>query len=138
MEMYNYQKSGEYSIMVFTDADADHSHFSGRQLAGINAEGERVAMVNTDGTFPKEIFEVKGSYQDCCGWFEKTESLLRRQGHSVHTYTEECVAVPRKRMLVNLPPEDVAYMEANSMIFLTEENASENIAGELLESDEPA
>lgn len=135
MKPYDYQRTGEYSIMVFTDTGAEHSHFSGVQMAGINSEGERVPMVNADGTFPKGIFDVKGSYQACCVWFAETESRLRREGHSVHTYTEDTPEFPCKRMLVNLPDEDVAYMEANSFIFLTEENKVENIAGKRLRLD---
>lgn len=133
MKPYNYQKTGEYSIMVFTDPDGGHSHFSGTQLAGINAEGQRVPFVDPDGTFPKEIFDVKGSYEECCAWFAETASRLQREGHSVHIYTEEGVEFPSKRVLVNLPDEHVAYMEANDMIFLTEENKAENIAGEILD-----
>ena len=134
MKHYNYEKSGEYSIMVFTSEEGDHSHFSGTQLAGINAEGQRVPLVDPDGTFLKTIFDEKGSYQECCAWFDETASRLQREGHSVHTYTEERIEFPCKRMLVNFPDEDVAYMEANGFIFLTEENEAENIAGKILET----
>ena len=135
MEHYNYERFGEYSIMVLTDSDSEHSHFNGAQLAGIDAKGERVPMRDADGTFPKEIFDVKGSYQECCALFAETEARLRSQGHSVHTYTEETAEFPHKRMLVNLPDVDIAYMEANGMIFLTEENASENISGKVWDLD---
>ena len=142
MKPYDYKRTGEYSIMVFTDEGANHSHFSCVQMADINSEGERVPMIDPDGTFPKTIFDFKESYQECCEWFAETESHLRSQGHSVHTYTEEGVPIPCKRILVNFPDIAVAYMEANDMIFLTEENEAENIAGELLsellESDESA
>lgn len=133
IKKYNYQKSGEYSIMVLTDPDGGHSHFTGAQLAGIDAKGERVPMLNPDGTFPKNIFDVKGSYGDCSDWFWEMAKRLVAEGHSVYTYTEESVKFPRYRMLVNLSSADVAYMEANAMIFLTEENEDENIAGEVLE-----
>ena len=132
MRQYNYKRTGEYSIMVFTDEGADHSYFSGMQMAGINAKGQRELMVNPDGTFPKEIFDFKGSYQQCCAWFDETEAHLRSQGHSIHTYTEDTPKIPNKRMLVNFSDIDVAYMEANGMIFLTEENEPENIAGKIL------
>lgn len=138
MKMYNYKRTGEYSIMVHTDEGAEHSHFSGMQLAGINSEGERVPMVEPDGTFPKSIFDFKGNYQQCCAWFDKTEAHLRSQGHSIHTYTEDIPKTQDKRMLVNFPDIAVAYMEANAMIFLTEENESENIAGKILEWNESA
>ena len=129
---FSYQKDGEYSIMVFTEKEDEpsHSHLSGTQMAGVNANGERVPMLDADGTFPKTLFDEKGSYPDCCVWFAETESYLRGQGHSVHTYTEATGnPCPNKRMLVNFSDEDVAYMEANDMIFLTEENSEENTAG---------
>lgn len=113
-------------ITDITDAESLCHHFRGVQLSGVaTIDGRGVLTREGNHRFPKEIFDEKGSYQECCAWFAETESRLRSQGHSVHTYTEEGVTVPRKRMLVNLPDEAVAYMEANNFIFLTDD--SENV-----------
>lgn len=130
---YDYQKSGEYSLIVITEKGEAHSHFSCAQLAGMNDVGEKVLLSDPDGTFPKECFNKEASYADCCAWFEETASRLRSHGHSVYTYTEDTDnPFPNKRMLVNLPDEAVAYMEANNQIFLTDENVAENISGKVL------
>lgn len=124
----DYQKNSEYSIMVLTDTDSEHSHFNA-VLLSTTERGEKTAELNADGTFPRKLFDKIGTYEQCCFWFTETEAFLKKWGHEVHSYTEEVDTFPRKRMLVNLDLVDIAYMEANDFLFLNKENAKENISG---------
>ena len=119
--------------MVLTDAK-DHSHFNAAQLVRKGRMGERILTEDKDGTFPKKLFDVKGSYQQCVDWFYKTAQHLIRKGHCVYTFKEEVARFPRLRMLVNLPPEDVEYMQTHNMIFLKKENEAENMSGKSIEA----
>jgi len=129
---FDFKETGEYSLMIFGDDDSDHFHFHGTQFADI-IQDERCLITDQDGTWPATIFDLKGSYEECLKLFNDIETHLKSQGFSVWSFSKDKSDVSSMRMLVNFPDEDVAYLEANNLMFLTDDNEEDNIAGQNIE-----